>query len=277
MPKDKKKNRKHGKTLAQRADKYDLYQQAVQVPEHEVEFFDRVYRKTFDRRAQVLREDFCGTFAICCDWAKSRSNRLAIGVDLDDEPLDWGRRHNLAKLKPAQQERVRLVQADVRAEEDVKADIIAAENFSFWIFRTRPELREYFAAARRNLAPEGIFVLDMMGGAESMEEDREDHTEYDGFTYVWDQARFDPITHDSSFYIHFEFDDGSAMRRAFEYHWRFWTLPEVQELLREAGYRKIDVYWEGTDSKTGEGNGVYRIREHAENDTAWICYVVATK
>jgi hypothetical protein len=45
----------------------------------------------------------------------------------------------------------------------------------------------------------------------------------------------------------------------------------------EAGFRRADVYWEGTDSKTGKGNDVYRRREHAESDPAWVAYVVGVK
>jgi hypothetical protein len=110
-----------------------------------------------------------------------------------------------------------------------------------------------------------------------MEEDRQDVTEHPGFDYVWEQHRFDPITHDCRFYIHFRFKDGSKLHRAFVYDWRFWTLPEVCELLLEAGFRRTDVYWEGTDPKTGEGNDIFRIRKHAPCEPAWISYVAAIK
>ena len=39
----------------------------------------------------ILREDFCGTFAICCEWAKSGATFEAHGVDLDPEPLQYGK------------------------------------------------------------------------------------------------------------------------------------------------------------------------------------------
>ena len=269
--------RKKGKSKADRADRYELYLKSVQAPDVETPFFNRVYRKEYGRLPVVLREDFCGTFAVCCEWVKSGSGRIAVGVDIDDEPLQWGRQNNLAALKPSQQQRVELLQLDVRKVAGRKADVLAAQNFSFWIFKTRKELLEYFRAAYANMASRGVFTLDMMGGSETIEEDRSDVTSYKGFDYIWEQARFDPITHDCSFYIHFRFKDGSEMKRAFVYHWRFWTIPEVREVLLEAGFKRADVYWEGTDPKTEEGNGVYSRRKQAPCEPAWISYIVAVK
>ena len=283
----KKKTKRRDRPVAETADKYDLYLRSVQSPDHEVEFFDRVYRKEFDRRPRVLREDFCGTFAVCCEWVKSHKDRVAVGVDLDPEPLGWGRAHLLSRLKDGQQERVNLLQDDVRAVRGPKADVLAAQNFSFWIFMTRGELVEYFRKARANLADEGVFILDMMGGGEVLAEDSTDERSInekplvDGnprkFKYFWEQARFDPISHRCSFYIHFRFRDGSEMKRAFEYHWRLWTIPEVRELLADAGFARSDVYWEGTDPDTGEGDGVYRRRAHAPSEACWVSYIAAIK
>ncbi len=269
--------RRNGVLTARRADRYDLYLKSVQVPEYEVTFFNRVYRQAFGRPPRVLREDFCGTAAVCCEWVRNKPGRVAIGVDLDPEPVEWGKRHNVAKLKPADQQRIVFIRDDVRRVRGPKADVIAAENFSYFIFKTRPELLGYFKAARRNLAKQGVFVLDLMGGPEVMEEQLEDKRRQDGFTYIWEQARFDPISHHCSFYIHFHFKDGSKLHRAFEYHWRLWTIPEVSELLREAGFRQVDVYWEDTDAETGEGNDVFRRRKTASTEPTYIIYIVAIK
>ena len=101
--------------MAAVADKFDLYQQSVQTPDHEVEFFEQAFREAYKRKPYLLREDFCGTFAVCCEWVKSSPKRKAVGVDLCSETLDWGRAHNLSELKPAQQKRVQLLEQDVRA------------------------------------------------------------------------------------------------------------------------------------------------------------------
>ena len=77
-------------------------------------------------------------------------------------------------------------------------------------------------------------------------------------------------------HIHFKFPDGSKIKRAFTYDWRLWTLPELRELLIEAGFAKVRVYWEGDD---GDGGGNGEFKEHAtgEPDLAWIAYIVAEK
>ena len=262
-------------TQAQKADKYQLYQQSVQEPSHEVEFFDRVYGSLIGGKPRVLREDFCGTFAVCCEWVKKR-DRKAVGVDLDPEPLAWGIEHNLVKVPASARSRLELVREDVRKVMSPKADVLAAQNFSFWGFKTRDELRGYFQAARQNIKRKGIMVLDMMGGGECFEQEHEDIREFRNFTYVWEQARFNPIDHEGLWAIHFRFPDGSKLERVFRYEWRMWTLPEVRELLLEAGFSEAHVYWEGSD-KDGEGDGVWRRRTKADSDPAWVAYIVAVK
>jgi cyclopropane fatty-acyl-phospholipid synthase-like methyltransferase len=164
----------------------------------------------------------------------------------------------------------------VREVAGEKADVVSAENFSYFIFRTRDALRTYFEAARQNLADEGLFVIDIMGGSETVEEDHKEERKLDGFRYVWEQHRVDPITAHATFFIHFRFRDGSELHRAFRYDWRLWTIPEVRELLLEAGFSRVDVYWEGTD-EDGDGDGIYRKRKHAESDPSWIAYIVGVK
>lgn len=279
MSKKHKKDKKHKKnkpTLAEKADKYKLYGQSVQEPDHEIEFFDQAYKEAIGGKPKVLREDFCGTFAVCCEWVKAGRDRKAYGVDLDPEPLDWGKAHNLTKLTKHQQERVKLIQDDVRSKARPKADVLAAQNFSFFIFKTRDELREYFQHAYNNIATHGIMVADMLGGPECWAEEHKDVRKIKGFKYVWEQKRINPITHESLFYIHFKFKDGSKLSPAFSYHWRFWTLPEVSELLREVGFKELYFYWEEED-EDGEETGIWhRVTEPAA-DPCWLAYVVAVK
>jgi SAM-dependent methyltransferase len=278
MGKKDKKRRKGKKRvrMADKADRYELYLASVQAPDVDVEYFDEVYREYFKKKPSVLREDFCGTAAICCEWVKMSPKNFAYGIDLDPEPLAWGREHNLTKLKQKQRERVHLIEGDVRTAKSPQADVVCAQNFSYFLFKTRDELRRYFKKAHYQLAERGVFVVDLFGGYESMEDNREDVHEHDGFDYVWDQVKFDPITHDALFHIHFRFDDGSELKKAFEYDWRFWTIPEVREVMLEVGFDKADVFWEGTD-KNGDGDGVFTRAEKGECDPAWNAYVIGVK
>ena len=289
MAKQKRKTDKATPTAAT-ADKYQLYGLSVQEPVHEAKFLQEVYVREYDAEPTLLREDFCGTFAICCEWVKLDDRKRSVGYDLDNEPLEWGREHHLERLEPAQKKRVKLEQKDVRQVSRKKADVLAAQNFSFWIFKTRSELLAYFRAAYRNLAEHGVMVLDMMGGGECYIEANEDLRKIKpapkddpratglkkAFTYVWEQYSFNPITHDAIFHIHFRFKDGSEMEKAFTYDWRFWTIPEVTELLAEAGFARSDVYWE-VETDDGDGTGEWEIVGDAPSDPSWIAYIAAVK
>ena len=258
---------------AKTADRHELYQLSVQAPETEVEFMTRTFRQLYGRKPIEMREDFCGTALFCCAWVKGSLDRRATGVDISGDTLAWGRAHNLARLGAAA-ERIELLRQDVRAATRRKFDVINAMNFSYWIFRTRDELRHYFSCVHQALQKEGLFFLDAYGGWESQEPMLERRKIDAGFTYVWEQASFDPIGHAIVNHIHFEFKDGSRLRKAFTYEWRFWSLPEIQELLREAGFSDVRVYWDTSDEVDVER---YRPRARADNRPGWIAYLVAVR
>ncbi len=281
--KRKEKIRHDGPPLAAQADRHVLYQKAVQAPEAEVEFFDRVFRELRGRKALHMREDFCGTAYLATTWCRSDPERTATGIDIDRETLDWGRRHNVEAAGPEVAARVRLVEGDVRTAEAEPADITCALNFSYCIFKTRDALREYFTIARRGLRDDGLLILDLFGGTECQDTLTEE-TDIDGepATYVWEHAAFNPVTHDILCHIHFHFDDGSRMERAFTYDWRLWSIPELRELLLEAGFTKVRVYWErfeegDDDDEFMEGTGEYYEVEEVENQESWMSYIVAEK
>ena len=79
------------------------------------------------------------------------------------------------------------------------------------------------------------------------------------------------------FKVHYQFADGTEIRKAFSYSWRLWTLPEIRETLLEAGFSKALVYWEGTDPKTGEGDDEFVVAERGDADLGWIAYIVAER
>jgi SAM-dependent methyltransferase len=261
--------------MAERADIHELYEEAVQSVEPEIEFLQQTFRSIRGRDAIGFREDFCGTASASCEWVRTGSKRHAVGVDIDGEVLDWGRRNRVGRLPEATRARVKLLKDDVMNVVTDPVDIVGAFNFSYWIFKTRDEMRAYFTRVRDGLNPDGIFFLDAFGGSEAYEVQAE-KTKHKGFTYVWDQARFEPITGRIVCHIHFKFPDGSKIKKAFSYDWRLWTLPELQELLREAGFNKVTVYWEG-EGEDGEGDGEFAPDAAGEADPAWIAYLVAER
>lgn len=263
-------------TQASQADRHRLYEESVQDPESELEFVSETFARLTGRPLEFIREDFCGTANTASYWVEMSPRHRAVGVDLDGDVLEWGRRHHLSRLHPGAQTRIELIQADVLTVETPRVDAVLAMNFSYYLFMTRERLRAYFQRVREGLAEDGVLFLDAFGGYDAHRE-IEERTEHDEFTYVWDQASFDPIQHAMTCLIHFEFPDGSALKKAFEYHWRLWTLPEIVELLKEAGFSEATVYWEGTDEESGEGNGEYSPATRGDADAGWICYVVARR
>lgn len=260
-------------TMAEQADRYELYEASVQDVEVEVEFIQDTFKELRGRKARSFREDFCGTASACCEWVRQGRRYTAVGVDLDPEVLGWGRKNRVGRLPAADRRRVQLIEADVRTVETEPVDVVGAFNFSYYIFQTRELMREYFIRARESLTEDGLFILDAFGGSEAFDEMKE-KTKYDDFTYIWEQAVYHPVTGYMQCYIHFKFPDGSKMKRAFDYEWRMWTLPEIRELLAEAGFSEVTVYWEGTD-EDGEGDGEFTPEEEGEADPGWIVYIVA--
>lgn len=261
--------------LADQADRHALYQGSVQVPEADVAIFDDIFMKLRGRQPLTMREDFCGTAYLSCTWVASHPKRRALGIDLDRPTLDWGEQHNVAKLTPAQRARLRLIQGDVLDGLGERTELTCALNFSYAVFKTRDLLRRYFATVRECLTDDGVFITELYGGTEAIIE-LEEERKCKGFTYVWQQAKYNPITNETLCHIHYRFKDGSRIKRAFTYDWRLWTIPELRELLSEAGFRHVDIWWEGVDDD-GEGTGDYRPTESEENQESWLVYVVAQK
>ncbi len=278
-PLGKKNRRRHnsGSTMAASADRHKLYEISVQCSESEIDFIDDTFTSIRGQRAKTLREDFCGTANVCCEWVKRRKSNHAIGVDNDPEVLQWGQKNNLSKLTKTQSSRIQLLNDDVLTAQSEAAEIISAMNFSYWLFRSRKELKHYFKNVHSALADNGVLFLDAYGGYDSFREIKEKtkHKKHK-FTYIWEQEQYEPISGELICHIHFKFSDGSKLKKAFSYHWRLWTLPEIRELLEEAGFGKITVYWQGT-GEDGEPDGDFKPTTEGEADPSWICYLSAEK
>ncbi len=261
---------------ARNADRHDLYQRSVQLPEYETHFLQRVFEAHTGRRPLHLREDFCGTALLCARWVESDPERTAMGLDTSRSTLEWGRAHNLPPIGAAAA-RVTLVEQDVLVPTRRKFDVIGAYNYSYQVFHERAQLLRYFRAAHRSLADDGLFVLDALGGYESTQPRVERRRIRGGWTYIWEQERYDAVNAHFVCHISFEFRDGTALRRCFTYDWRHYSLSELRDVLFEAGFASVDTYWEGTDASGRAGSGVYRRVTRAENEPVWNAYLVARK
>ncbi len=294
-------------SIADQMDRHILYQKSVQDPETEIEFLVEKYKELRGKEPVVLREDFCGTAFLATEWCKSNPKFKAIGIDLCDDTLNWGQKNNISAAGQEVASRVNIYKENVLDfyKEDELADIICAFNFSYNILKPRTTLIDYFKNARRGLADNGLLVLDVFGGTEAydtVEEERE--VDEEDFNYIWQQAKFNPITHEMQCYIHFEFEDGSRIDKAFSYEWRLRTIPEIIESLEEAGFSKVRCYWEEfaeaeedadevEDADTVatsddeeddeeedvylEETGEYYEAKEVDNQESWISYIVAEK
>ena len=268
--------RKKGRRTAESADLHELYELSVQDASNEVDIIKQIWTEQRGGKCQSIREDFCGTAAVAMEWVKDHMDHTAIGVDWEQSVLDWAQQHLPNRLSEPQQSRLNLLQGDVRNTKTELVDCLLAHNFSYYIFKQRSELIDYFKTTLNTLKDDGVIILDAYGGSDSfveMEEDRD----LDGFTYTWDQSSYNPITGDVVNYIHFSFPDGTRIDKAFTYEWRLWTIPEIREMLFEAGYQKTVVYWEGTDEDTDEGNGEWTATEQGEACEGWIAYIVGIR
>jgi hypothetical protein len=259
---------------ARTADKHTLYEASVQDTEADIQFINRVFKKERGRKPLSLREDFCGTAKLCADWVASDPERTAVGLDLHQPTMDWGAARHIEALGKAKS-RVRLLNRNVMDGISHKVDVTVAFNFSYCALRQRADMLRYFTRVHRDLGKDGIFFLDIHGGTESFEE-MEETTKHYGFTYVWDQGPYDAVNGYAIRHIHFRFPDGTQMKRAFSYDWRLWTLPELRDILIEAGFSRVDIYWEGAEAD-GSGNGVFRKVSRADNELSWIAYIVGHK
>jgi hypothetical protein len=273
--KRKRKKKRKAHLTAKTADRHALYQWSVQDAEAEVSILASTYEELRGKPPIHLREDFCGTALVCAEWVKDPAC-TAEAYDIDPEVLSWGAERNFDPDQLANG-RCRLFERDVRERSRTPPDIRWAGNFSYRTFKERPVLFDYFRRAYEDLAEDGIFVLDNHGGSETTVEQEERRKIDQGFTYVWDQAEFWPGTGDYECHIHFEFADGSRMEKAFVYDWRLWSTPELKDLLLEAGFERVVLYWEGTAEDGVSGNGAYEEDEKGENCLSWIGYVVALK
>lgn len=264
-------------TLANKADKHVLYEQCVQNAEFEINWIEEQFLNARARPLRHLKEDFCGTANASCEFVRHHPDNRVTGMDLDADVLGWGGKHHVAQLTQDEQSRITLVNDNVLNPTGQTFDAVLAMNFSYWVFKTRPQLLTYFKTAYGQLNDDGMLFLDAFGGYEAFNDEQEEVTEHEGFDYVWHLKEFNPVNFDANYAIHFTFPDGSAIENAFEYHWRHWNLPEIKELLEEAGFHDVTFFFQDWDYEADEAKDVFVPRTESDADPGWVAYISAKK
>jgi len=258
------------------------YEASVVDAPQDVALFRDLFLRLFGNYPETYREDFCGTFQHSVEWIKFNRKNRAWALDLDPRPLQYGREKHLSTLEPSQQSRITLLQKDVRRHSKPKVDFATALNFSYSLFKSRSALLSYFKTIHSSLNSKGLFLVDVMGGSALHEPSKDERRipktkSTPALDYFWEQKTFDPISNHAKFAIHFRVKGKRKIfRNVFTYDWRLWGLPELREIMLEAGFAEAKIYWEGS-SRNGQGNGIFRERVVGEACDVWLAYVVGVK
>ena len=83
----KDKRKLASKTMAESADRHTLYEKSVQGVKEEFNFVNDTFKALRKRQPHSVREDFCGTAKMCCEWVSRDKKNTATGVDIDPDVL----------------------------------------------------------------------------------------------------------------------------------------------------------------------------------------------
>lgn len=278
-------------------DPLDLYRWSTQDPTAQAAVLAEIYRRIRDHREpRILREDFAGNAADATAWVDAARNRRAIAVDFDGPTLEYAQ-HRAERILGKRSNRIDFIEADVhqmKPPQVAAADVLSVLNFSTFYMHSRKALRRYFEHAHECLNNEGVLILNAYGGPAAMRAHTDQHrivpTRERGqkqalppFDYHWQQLDYDACSARIRCRIHFDVPDPEApegkrhLANAFSYDWRLWTLPELTETLREAGFRKAQVWRHTADIDARPPTvflGPVRALRHQE---LWLAYVVGIR
>ena len=245
--------------------KLDLYRSAVQHPLAEVDFLQRVYRYHNGCWPTRLREDFAGTCAVAIAWVAMDENHRALAVERHGPTARWAQRQIHRELGDRSEDLL-LILDDVMQVRRPKVDVVAGLNFSVFGYHHRTTLRQYLRQSRRALSQKGMLIIDVFGGpgaTQTKTQTRRDH----GLTYQWEQYSFDPITHRIDCRMHFKLRGEGLRHNVFRYDWRLWSLPEICELMLEAGFTATEVW-------SADAPGQFAPLQQMAARHEWVAYVV---
>lgn len=253
--------------LPPRLDRYDLYEICAQYPSRDV----ALLRALHGHDPKILGEDFCGTGALSREWVRMTPGARAIATDHDAEPL-----------ARAAGERITTCHADVM---DVghPADVIYVGNFSICEWHARAELVAYLKHARSRLRRRGIFVCDLYGGVDAYEtgilEESRPGPNGEEVHYQWEQCQADAktgeIVNEMHFFVRVRRAETYSLPRAFRYRWRLWSIPELRDAMRDAGFRATEVHHRFQHAVDDEGQvHALALPDGMPLEDAWFVFVV---
>ncbi|KAJ2688219.1 hypothetical protein GGH99_003078 [Coemansia sp. RSA 1285] len=255
-----KSKKQRPKTMAELADKYQLYQQAVQHPRKEVRNLDSIYRKlnsryldSGSRRASSgtgPRKDGCNT-----EVKTSRHKDKECEDDTDGEYV--GRR-----------------QAYSLREDFCGTAVLCMEWVSSSPSATRyaygvdidPEVIEYASEHTIGRDSHGLTsddriklvcadVFDVHGDDSKIQGRHEAARSgisrvrnIGTFRYYFRQGNFDMLRNTTRFSLSFRMQDGSMLKDCFTYDFRVYSLCELREAMLEAGFDDVCVWISAKDS-----------------------------
>ncbi|MDX9910285.1 MAG: hypothetical protein RBS39_00490 [Phycisphaerales bacterium] len=266
-------------------DRHDLYNACVQSPTQLVPFL----RAIAGEGAHALGEDFCATGEIAKEWVRVVPGGRGVGVD-----------HDAALIERARRDAPRNAVFECADVMDARepVDLVFVGNFSIGEIHERDALVAYLRHARGRLdaSPAGLFVCDTYGGESaycigSVERMHPAPADRSGnrpgvppagarIRYTWEQREADPLTGRVVNALHFRVEHGRDVLEehtdAFVYHWRLWSVPELRDAMRDAGFVRTAVYAKLADAVDADGNAyVSPVESPDELDESFIVCVAA--
>jgi hypothetical protein len=264
-------------------DPLECYELCVQSPRHIVTFLRAVHAN----EPRLLREDFCGSAAVSRRWLEEARKRgegaKAIALDLESGPLA---RATDQATEAGITEGLELRHADAVAAADTDgADVVFVGNFSIGYIHERQPLVEYLKRSRERLARGNggfggsVFVCDTYGGAAAFKlggfERKHPGRRGEVIRYSWLHEMADPLTglveNSISFRVEVSGEVVQEWPRAFVYRWRLWSIAELREAMKEAGFRETEVY---KDVNLAPGQEARRVEDASGLGEDWIVLVV---
>jgi len=167
-----------------------------------------------------------------------------------------------------------------------RVDLLVALNFSVCELHERRDLVAYFKHARSRLRRGGCFVADLYGGDGAFTSGRlrETHRGPRGekVVYEFEQREADALTSRVVDALHFDVTPRRGarvrLRDAFVYDWRLWSLPELRDALRDAGFSSSEVHSRFEHARDGRGRVHVRpLRSSSELGASWCVFVVGRR